>query len=612
MSGDTFKFSLVGDDQLTRPLRNAENQMKSLGNQVNRTNKQMGAFSSNLANSRRGVRAFAMGGLQQAGYQVGDFAVQVANGTSKMQAFGQQAPQFLQIFGPIGSVIGAVVAVVAAFGVAAQKSSGASKSLSEKVKELKTSIDGLKGVDEMLRESLEAPILAANTALTAYLADLKETRLEEVLGSVRGVGNEMIAPLIDRMERLNATAARTRGNIISMMQSGDDPAAIQRLIDRVTKQEKVAETLKEMATTIAMGTVAKDTEELAQNLLDARQSLQEQGLLTSELSAGFDQMLEQGGLLSIVYQKQKALTLEITEGVKQINDAEVYHDSILRQQAIAQSNLVVQYDQMVEAQKDRKKQLDDELIVMQQIVKASGSLVVTSSLRGGRSAGRGGPTADELIKNDPRVQLAYEIMRLNDLAQEKTLSNAKETAKAIKKTLSPEMKRMIDLGDAIGRSMEDALLSAVDGTMKAKDAFRVMAADIIKELYRVFIVKKITGFITDAITFGAGPKTGNTGSFGLPNFSYDGGGYTGNGARAGGMDGKGGFMAMLHPRETVVDHTKGQGAGVTVVQNINVSTGVQQTVRTEIKSLMPQIAESAKAAVADAKRRGGSYGKAFA
>jgi hypothetical protein len=53
------------------------------------------------------------------------------------------------------------------------------------------------------------------------------------------------------------------------------------------------------------------------------------------------------------------------------------------------------------------------------------------------------------------------------------------------------------------------------------------------------------------------------------------------------------------------------GDSVIVNQTINVSTGVQQTVRTEIKSLMPQIAESAKAAVADAKRRGGSYGRAF-
>jgi hypothetical protein len=69
---------------------------------------------------------------------------------------------------------------------------------------------------------------------------------------------------------------------------------------------------------------------------------------------------------------------------------------------------------------------------------------------------------------------------------------------------------------------------------------------------------------------------------------------------------------MLHPKETVIDHTKGQSAeGVTVVQNINISTGVQQTVRNEIRTLMPQIANSAKAAVSDAKRRGGSYGRAL-
>ena len=43
--------------------------------------------------------------------------------------------------------------------------------------------------------------------------------------------------------------------------------------------------------------------------------------------------------------------------------------------------------------------------------------------------------------------------------------------------------------------------------------------------------------------------------------SFDGGGFTGYGARAGGVDGKGGFPAILHPNETVVDHTKGQGMG---------------------------------------------------
>ena len=43
--------------------------------------------------------------------------------------------------------------------------------------------------------------------------------------------------------------------------------------------------------------------------------------------------------------------------------------------------------------------------------------------------------------------------------------------------------------------------------------------------------------------------------------SYDGGGYTGDGARSGGLDGQGGFLAMMHPQETVIDHTRGGSAG---------------------------------------------------
>lgn len=55
----------------------------------------------------------------------------------------------------------------------------------------------------------------------------------------------------------------------------------------------------------------------------------------------------------------------------------------------------------------------------------------------------------------------------------------------------------------------------------------------------------------------------------------------------------------------------GGGSSVVVQQTINVSTGVQQTVRAEIVQLMPQIAQAAKGAVADARLRGGNFSKAM-
>ena len=63
---------------------------------------------------------------------------------------------------------------------------------------------------------------------------------------------------------------------------------------------------------------------------------------------------------------------------------------------------------------------------------------------------------------------------------------------------------------------------------------------------------------------------------------------------------------------TVVPNNALGGGGVTVVQNINVTTGVQQTVRAEIANLLPQISNAAKAAVADARMRGGGFSKAMA
>lgn len=160
-------------------------------------------------------------------------------------------------------------------------------------------------------------------------------------------------------------------------------------------------------------------------------------------------------------------------------------------------------------------------------------------------------------------------------------------------------------------SLTNNMMALADGTLTVQDAFKSMATAVIKELYRVMVVQQAVNAIMGAFgyTMGAGGSYIKTPA---PVPSMDGGGYTGSGARTGGLDGKGGFMAMLHPQETVVDHTKGQSSGVVVNQVINVSAGVSQTVRAEMMNLLPQFKQQATAGVLDAKRRGGSYGGAFA
>jgi len=83
--------------------------------------------------------------------------------------------------------------------------------------------------------------------------------------------------------------------------------------------------------------------------------------------------------------------------------------------------------------------------------------------------------------------------------------------------------------------------------------------------------------------------------------SFEGGGFTGFGARAGGMDGKGGFPAMLHPNETVVDHTKG-GQGITIINNVD-ARGAGPEVDIKIQQAMQVTSQQTIATVQDLMRR---------
>lgn len=170
------------------------------------------------------------------------------------------------------------------------------------------------------------------------------------------------------------------------------------------------------------------------------------------------------------------------------------------------------------------------------------------------------------------------------------------------KETADDLKKITTVADMMSDKFGDAFMSVVDGSKKGKDAFRAMASDIIKELYRIFVIKRITGFISGALE-SAFP------SLATPMKAIGGPVQAGNPYIVGE---RGPELFVPSRTGSIVSNDKmGGGGGVTVVQNINVSTGVQQTVRAEVMGMLPQIAEASKAAVLDAKRRGGSFAGAF-
>ena len=135
------------------------------------------------------------------------------------------------------------------------------------------------------------------------------------------------------------------------------------------------------------------------------------------------------------------------------------------------------------------------------------------------------------------------------------------------------IKSMEDEMQGVFKKSYDGITNlTMDFLENGKASFKDYATTIVKELIRIAMQKLVIDKMFASFGGLFKKPTIDTSSLSLPTTlpNFDGGGYTGGGARAGGLDGKGGSLAMVHPNETVIDHTKGQGMGATV--NFNIST----------------------------------------
>jgi len=134
-----------------------------------------------------------------------------------------------------------------------------------------------------------------------------------------------------------------------------------------------------------------------------------------------------------------------------------------------------------------------------------------------------------------------------------------------------------DFADTVEGQLTNAFKSFFDIASQQfldfKDLATSIARAVINELINVFIIQKAVGMVKGKIGDIQSAIEYNRLSDGDTLFqsSNEGGGFTGMGVRAGGIDGRGGFPAILHPNETVIDHTKGQAVGGATV-NFNIST----------------------------------------
>ena len=144
---------------------------------------------------------------------------------------------------------------------------------------------------------------------------------------------------------------------------------------------------------------------------------------------------------------------------------------------------------------------------------------------------------------------------------------------AFKDSLADVSKTLDTIAVNSMKKFEDSI---VEGLRNGKLSFKSFADFVVEQLIRVAIQQLLVAKLIDPFrNMLSGGKLADLMEYnrltdGDTLFDGEGGGYTGMGVRAGGGDGRGGFPAILHPNETVIDHTKGQGMGATV--NFNIST----------------------------------------
>lgn len=680
-------------------------------------------------------------GLQQAGYQVGDFIVQVQSGQSALIAFGQQGSQLAGIFGPAGAIVGAVIAAGTALGLAYQQYKEAAEGA---VKDIQTAFNELPEFFRTLGFAVSDPFDDAFIRIEERYGELVKRIGQQQLTDFRKAAVSMVDPAAEAVAP--GLGPRLKVTFTPFLTKEERAERFASLTSEEKAILKIQERLREQVNT------ATDLNAVLSAVEDAHANI---AMVSSEAADIFGEQAEKAGLVALIQErndKDRAERLKREHGVfmlqnktrldvfRTISDAEKKfaeekaafdsrtakneasaanklrvvqeganraalafikrkrQESILAlgdeaDQLISNANLALELDEKTAAEKRQEaldtanfnfslvegllgtlqkeqealnksaEQLGERLGIgyaraLEIIRQAQAEATVGLDAFGGPgdfrysvptkfdpNKGKGKKTAkDPLVdyikslenqrnkekslvgvfdeQRDLMESLIEARQKYGDIATEsqmKTIEGYLKETHALEqqhKALEEARAQNAELTEMIVTNFGDAFLAIGEGTKTVEEAFRDMAAEIIKELYRVLVVKKMVAAATSFFGFADGGvfSNGNVvpfangGVVGGPTYFPMSGGRTGLMGEAGpeaimplkrGKNGKLGVEAS------------GQGDNITISQTFNFAANGDESVKRIIVKSMPQITEAAKAGVLDARKRGGSFRKVF-
>jgi len=546
---------------------------------------------------------FVRGGAGQLGHQIQDMAVQAQMGTDALVIFGQQGSQIAAIFGPGGAMLGAVLAIGAALAGplidAFTGSSKALKDLRDSALEATPTLDKLSGALRAqqkiaTRRELKALLIDQEKALNKLnettdvmeRLDLKSliqagaVEIERLKNVYRGLNPELQAQ-IEALE----TEHRMYGATATEM------AIYNAMLDgQITEQEQSIIALTEKIQTLE--------EEEAANIA-ARKAAEKKAAADKKAAEDLKRTNDKaekafGSMLKSVMNEREQIQQQLNERHVIISDALAAGRISVQEASDAvtkiEADAVAQRIALAEKEGAEKAKLRDKakaFTVSKELMSPLEQINFELSERrrliqeayGNETQFRiekeAAITAIEQIASKKRLELAQEEQKKKDKLKQEAMKGLGDQLMA----LDSNNKKVFQMQKAY--RMAEATMAAFQGYNQAIAAF-----------------PPPLGQILGAASF----------TLGMANVaqikaqSFEGGGFTGYGARAGGLDGKGGRMAMIHPNETVVDHRNGGAAGVTIVNNVD-ARGAGADVDQKIKMAMAQTSQQTVLQVQDLIRR---------
>lgn len=564
-----------------------------------------------LANTRQGMNSFGVV-TQQAGYQIGDFLVQVQSGTSVFVAMGQQLTQLVGVLpmmtGFMGLSTSALVGLSAGLGIAiplitafagfvfnAAQNLGAS---SEKIKEYQNAIDSLNSSIQQININLEGfkrgvdddNIVAAQVAiedLKNSLFELRNTEVSGFLDTFTRAGNiaEQQAILVELEKQLEVyrqqSAEEERLAAAASLRANEFRDSVrEEFLERERIKKAHADAVQSMGE-------ALNNQRLMN--IAAEEALAKYSMMRT-VAAGVANELARGASAAFAMAQQNiAAAGKVYGAVGARGNPATSNQQGYGQFSYTGPRLDANNNPIASSGRGSSREQESALERLQEQLALEKDLVGTSEAyqRVRRALGEDFATTSPMIVENLIQQIESNEQLLELEKQREQLMNQVES------------------------SLENGFMAMVEGTKSVKDAFKQMAYEIIKELYRVLVVQRLVGGITGSIGMFTGASTG---SFGLP-FGRESGGTM--------MAGKPYLVGERGPELVIPRHSGtvvnanqtasalSGGGSITVQNNISVTGSDAAMVRAEVAKMIPQITNATKAAVIDAKQRGGQMAAAF-